>query len=84
MGGAVMSPRKKKILIIVSSVVAALLVLTLSLWIYYRNAEFGFAREVSNRVLFLADGIIAEEGPPEEIFGNPQCERLQSFLAKVL
>lgn len=42
-----MSVRNKKILIIVSSVVAALLVLTLSLWIYYRNAEFGFAREVS-------------------------------------
>ena len=46
--------------------------------------EMGFAREVSNRVLFLDDGIIAEEGTPQEIFGNPQCERLQSFLAKVL
>jgi len=46
--------------------------------------EMGFAREVSNRVLFLDDGVIAEEGSPEEIFGNPQCERLQSFLAKVL
>ena len=39
--------RKKKIIIIVSSVVAALLVLTVGLWLYYRNAEFGFAREVS-------------------------------------
>jgi hypothetical protein len=47
MGGAVMSDRNKKILIILSSVVAALLVLALSLWLYYRNAEFGFAREVS-------------------------------------
>ena len=46
--------------------------------------EMGFAREVSNRVLFLDDGVIAEEGSPDEIFGNPQCERLQSFLAKVL
>ena len=46
--------------------------------------EMGFAREVSNRVLFLDDGVIAEEGTPEEVFGNPQCERLQSFLAKVL
>ena len=46
--------------------------------------EMGFAREVSNRVLFLDDGVIAEEGSPEEIFGNPQCERLKSFLAKVL
>ena len=46
--------------------------------------EMGFAREVSNRILFLDDGNIAEEGTPEEIFGNPKCERLQSFLAKVL
>ena len=46
--------------------------------------EMGFAREVSNRVLFLDDGVIAEEGTPDQIFGNPQCERLQSFLAKVL
>ena len=46
--------------------------------------EMGFAREVSNRVLFLDDGVIAEEGTPDEIFGNPQRERLQSFLAKVL
>ena len=46
--------------------------------------EMGFAREVSNRVIFLDDGVIAEEGSPKEIFENPQCERLQSFLAKVL
>ena len=46
--------------------------------------EMGFAREVSNRVLFLDEGLIAEEGSPEQIFNNPQCERLQSFLAKVL
>ena len=46
--------------------------------------EMGFAREVSNRVLFLDDGYIAEEGTPAEIFGAPKCERLQSFLAKVL
>jgi polar amino acid transport system ATP-binding protein len=46
--------------------------------------EMGFAREVSNRVIFLDDGVIAEEGTPQQIFENPQCERLQSFLAKVL
>lgn len=46
--------------------------------------EMGFAREVSNRVLFLDDGIIAEEGTPAEVFGSPKCERLKSFLAKVL
>ena len=46
--------------------------------------EMGFAREVSNRVLFLDDGVIAEEGSPDQIFDHPQCERLQSFLAKVL
>ena len=46
--------------------------------------EMGFAREVSNRVMFLDDGVIAEEGTPDEIFGAPKCERLQNFLAKVL
>ena len=46
--------------------------------------EMGFAREVSNRVLFMDEGVIAEEGTPTEIFDNPKCERLQSFLAKVL
>ena len=46
--------------------------------------EMGFAREVSNRVLFVDEGIIMEENTPEELFGNPKCERLQSFLAKVL
>ena len=46
--------------------------------------EMGFAREVSNRIIFLDDGVIAEEGTPQQIFENPQCERLQSFLAKVL
>ena len=46
--------------------------------------EMGFAREVSNRVIFLDDGVIAEEGSPADIFENLQCERLQSFLAKVL
>ncbi len=46
--------------------------------------EMGFAREVSNRVIFLDEGVIAEEGEPAELFGNPKCERLRSFLAKVL
>ena len=46
--------------------------------------EMGFAREVSNRVMFMDEGIIMEENSPEEIFSNPQCDRLQSFLAKVL
>ena len=46
--------------------------------------EMGFAREVSNRVIFLDDGCIVEEGSPEEIFGAPKSERLKSFLAKVL
>ena len=46
--------------------------------------EMGFAREVASRVLFLDDGVIAEQGTPDEIFGAPKCERLQSFLAKVL
>ena len=46
--------------------------------------EMGFAREVGNRVLFMADGQLLEQGTPAEIFGNPQCERLKDFLSKVL
>ena len=46
--------------------------------------EMGFAREVANRVVFLDDGLIAEQGTPEEIFGAPKTERLQTFLSKVL
>ena len=46
--------------------------------------EMGFAREVGNRVLFMADGKLVEQGTPDEIFGNPQNPRLQDFLAKVL
>ncbi len=46
--------------------------------------EMGFAREVGNRVLFMAAGKLVEEGTPEEIFEHPQSERLQDFLAKVL
>ena len=46
--------------------------------------EMGFAREVGNRVLFMADGKLLEEGPPEEIFEHPQHPRLQDFLSKVL
>ena len=46
--------------------------------------EMGFAREVSNRVMFMDEGIVMEEGAPEEIFTNPKSERLQTFLSKVL
>ena len=46
--------------------------------------EMGFAREVGNRVLFMADGMLLEEGTPEEIFDRPQHPRLQEFLSKVL
>ena len=46
--------------------------------------EMGFAREVGNRVLFMADGKLVEEGPPEQIFEHPQNPRLQDFLGKVL
>ncbi len=46
--------------------------------------EMGFAREVADRVLFMADGIIAEEGTPDEIFLNPQNPRTQSFLKSIL
>ena len=46
--------------------------------------EMGFAREVANRVLFMDEGVIVEEGSPEDIFEHPRSERLQSFLSKVL
>ena len=46
--------------------------------------EMGFAREVGKRIMFIDEGIIMEENSPEELFGNPQCERLKSFLSKVL
>ena len=46
--------------------------------------EMGFAREVGNRVLFMADGKLLEEGTPAEIFGAPKNARLQDFLRKVL
>ena len=46
--------------------------------------EMGFAREVSDRVLFMDEGIIVEQGKPEDLFNNPQEARTQSFLSKVL
>lgn len=46
--------------------------------------EMGFAREVADRVVFMADGQILEEGSPEEIFEHPKNERLQGFLSKIL
>ena len=46
--------------------------------------EMGFAREVGNRVLFMADGKLLEEGTPADIFDRPQHPRLQEFLSKVL
>ena len=46
--------------------------------------EMGFAKEVADRVIFMADGIIQEEGTPEEIFEHPQNSRTQDFLNKVL
>lgn len=46
--------------------------------------EMGFAKEVADRVIFLHDGLVAEEGTPEEIFENPKHERLQAFLGEIL
>ena len=46
--------------------------------------EMGFAKEVADRVVFMADGVIAEDAPPEEFFNNPKSPRLQQFLQKVL
>ena len=46
--------------------------------------EMEFARSVSDKVIFMADGIIEEVGTPEEIFGNPKSEKLKQFLNKSL
>ena len=46
--------------------------------------EMGFAREVASRVLFMDQGIVMEQGKPDELFGNPKNERTKSFLSKVL
>ncbi len=46
--------------------------------------EMGFAREVANRVMFMDEGIVMEQGTPEKIFGSPENKRTQDFLSKVL
>jgi len=46
--------------------------------------EMGFARDIATRVCFLDDGVIAEQGPPEQIFGNPRHERTRQFLARIV
>ena len=46
--------------------------------------EMGFAKEVSDRVVFMDQGVIAEEGPPEQIFNNPKLERTREFLRRTL
>jgi putative lysine transport system ATP-binding protein len=46
--------------------------------------EMGFARTVSNNVVFMSDGVIEEQGPPEQIFQNPTSQRTRDFLARYL
>lgn len=46
--------------------------------------EMAFARDVSSRVVFMSDGIIAEEGAPEQIFGAPKLQRTKEFLSRIL
>ena len=46
--------------------------------------EMGFAREVADHVMFMDDGVIVEQGKPEQIFGDPQQARTKDFLRKVL
>ncbi|HZK36849.1 MAG TPA: amino acid ABC transporter ATP-binding protein, partial [Aeromicrobium sp.] len=46
--------------------------------------EMGFAREVGDKLVFMDDGVILEEGNPAEVLANPQHERTRSFLSKVL
>ena len=46
--------------------------------------EMGFAHNVADRVLFMADGVVVEEGTPDEVFDRPQKERTQAFVGKIL
>ena len=46
--------------------------------------EMGFAREVSDKIMFMADGVIEEFGTPDEIFGNPRSEKMKAFLSRSL
>lgn len=46
--------------------------------------EIGVAREVADRVIFMANGIIVEDGTPEQLFGNPQNDRTKAFLSSIL
>ena len=46
--------------------------------------EMGFARDIATRVCFLDEGVIAEQGPPAQIFGDPQQERTRQFLARIV
>ena len=46
--------------------------------------EMGFAKEVASRIIFIDKGKIAEDGTPEEVFGNPKNPRLREFLSKIL
>jgi polar amino acid transport system ATP-binding protein len=46
--------------------------------------EMGFAREVGDRVIFMDEGLIVEEGPPQEVFSHPKQARTQEFLSKIL
>jgi polar amino acid transport system ATP-binding protein len=46
--------------------------------------EIGFAREVGDQLVFMDEGVIVEAGPPREVLANPQHERTQAFLSKVL
>jgi polar amino acid transport system ATP-binding protein len=46
--------------------------------------EMGFAREVASKVCFLFEGVVHEEGPPKQIFGNPQKDRTRAFLRSIV
>ena len=46
--------------------------------------EMGFAREVAERVIIMANGIIVEDGTPKQLFGNPQNDRTKAFLSSIL
>jgi ABC-type polar amino acid transport system ATPase subunit len=46
--------------------------------------EMGFAREVGDKVVFMDEGVVVEEGPPNEVFSNPKHQRTRTFLSRIL
>mgnify|MGYP002519660902 CR=1 FL=1 len=77
-GGVVVAPMVKEVLDLMSELADEGMTMVIV------THEMGFAKKFADRVIFMSDGVIVEEGTPEEIFSNPQAERTKEFLNCVL